>query len=228
MARIMVHVEGLTEETFVREVLAPHLLAFGHDLSARLLGNARQRHKRGGITGWDSVSREILRQLKEDSACVVTTMVDYYALPQSGSKAWPGRVSSNIDSLGKRATVLKGELHADIARRMGPNFDSGRFIPFVVFHEFEALLFSDCRAFAFGIGQPKLEKSFLDVLSKFDNPEEINDSPQTAPSKRVQAIFPAYQKPIMGTLAICEMGLGKIRSECPIFNEWITALECTR
>src|SRR5256885_1583241 len=49
MARLLIHVEGETEETFVNEVLAPHLLSFGYEsVSARLIGNARQRDRRGG------------------------------------------------------------------------------------------------------------------------------------------------------------------------------------
>lgn len=50
--RLLVHVEGQTEESFVNEILAPHLYGnFGYSsVSARLLGNARQRNRRGGIT----------------------------------------------------------------------------------------------------------------------------------------------------------------------------------
>ena len=49
MKRLLVHVEGQTEETFVNELLAPHLLARGYSpVSARLMGNARLRERRGG------------------------------------------------------------------------------------------------------------------------------------------------------------------------------------
>ncbi len=84
MARLLVHVEGETEETFVNEILAPHLYRCGYTrVSARLLGNTRQRDRRGGIRGWDSVRDDILNHLKEDAGCLDTTMVDYYALPQT-------------------------------------------------------------------------------------------------------------------------------------------------
>ena len=44
MTRLLVHVEGQTEEQFVNELLAPHLYFFGFTkISARLVGNARQR-----------------------------------------------------------------------------------------------------------------------------------------------------------------------------------------
>jgi len=38
MTRLLVHVEGQTEETFVREILRPHLYLKGfNDVSARLM-----------------------------------------------------------------------------------------------------------------------------------------------------------------------------------------------
>ncbi len=100
-----------------------------------------------------------------------------------------------------------------------------RFIPYVMMHEFEALLFSDCERFARGIGQPNLVKTLTAVREKYASPEEINDSPVTAPSKQVIGIFPKYEKPFHGNVAALEIGLERIRTECPTFNDWITELE---
>src|SRR3972149_9776665 len=92
MYRLFIHVEGETEWPFVNEILAPHLYYSGYSkVSARLVGNARQRYRRGGIRGWPAVRKDIVNHLKEDSSCIATTMVDYYALPQSGGWAWAGR-----------------------------------------------------------------------------------------------------------------------------------------
>lgn len=97
MTRILVHVEGQTEETFVNTVLAPHLRQFGYtDVSARFLGNARQRSKGGGIRRWDSVRKGILDHLRTDRTALATTMVDYYGLPHT----WPGR-----EQAGRHATL---------------------------------------------------------------------------------------------------------------------------
>jgi hypothetical protein len=50
VARLFVLVEGETEETFVNEILAPHLFAKGFKaISAKLMGNARLRGQRGGV-----------------------------------------------------------------------------------------------------------------------------------------------------------------------------------
>ncbi len=108
---------------------------------------------------------------------------------------------------------------------MGSGFDRGRFLPLVMMHEFEAMLFSDCVAFGTAIGRPDLIPDFQAIRDGFENPEDIDDSPETAPSKRIEALFPAYQKVLMGSLAALEIGLERIRAECPHFRGWLERLE---
>ena len=92
MARLLVHVEGQTEEVFVNELLREHLIGVGYEsVSARIVGNARLRQRRGGIRPWPSVRKDIINHLKEDAGCLATTMVDFYGLPRDGDGAWPGR-----------------------------------------------------------------------------------------------------------------------------------------
>lgn len=226
MPRLLVHVEGVTEETFVNEVLAQHLRGRGYaQVSARLLGNARQRYRRGGIRGWDSARTDILNHLKEDPGCLVTTMVDYYALPQVGKTAWPGRANAGQLPFPKKATTVQAAMLADISGEMGDSVDTRRFVPFVVMHEFEGLLFSDCVRFAQGIGLPDLVTEFQAIRDRFASPEAINDSPPTAPSKRVEALVPRYSKPLQGTLAAIEIGIENIRDQCPNFRDWVDRLE---
>ena len=124
-----------------------------------------------------------------------------------------------------KAVTVEIALAADIQSEMGEAFDQKRFIPFVVMHEFEGLLFSDCAAFSSAIGKPELQPAFQQIRDAFETPEEINDSPLTAPSKRVGALVARYEKPLLGTLAILEISLDRIRSECPHFNAWLTTLE---
>jgi hypothetical protein len=225
MARVLVHVEGQTEEVFVREVLLPHLRQFGHEGSARLIGNSRLRSRRGGIRPWPTVRRDILNHLREDSSAFATTMVDYYGLPATGDGAWPGRLAASRIAFGDRAPAMLQELADSVASEMGPSFDPGRFIPFVVFHEFEGLLFSDCDRFAAAVGKRHLAPQFAAVRAQFNSPEEINDSSATAPSKRVEKLLPEYQKPLHGNIAILEIGLKAIRQQCPIFSDWVAKLE---
>ncbi len=227
MLRLLVHVEGETEERFVSQVLKPHLVAKGYvSVSARIFGNARQRSRRGGIRSWESAKSDILRHLKEDPGVLATTMVDYYGLPQADGRAWPGRTESAKLSFDAKGPTVETAIAAEIASAMGWQGRYGnRFIPFVVMHEFEALLFSDCSSFAGAIGRPALAPALQHIRDGFRTPEEINDSPLTAPSKRVQGLVPGYQKPLLGAAAALEIGLVGIRKACPHFDHWISALE---
>ncbi|MFA7239566.1 MAG: DUF4276 family protein [Sulfuricellaceae bacterium] len=226
MTRLLVHVEGQTEETFVNEVLRDHLLGKGYErVSARLVGNARLRARRGGIRAWSAVREDILGHLHEDRGCVATTFVDYYALPRSGGKAWPGRLEAGLLPHHQKAAKVENALLDDIVCAMDSDFDPRRFVPFVVMHEFEALLFSDCQAFARGICQERLAPEFQAVRDQFETPEHINDSPMTAPSKRVEKLVSGYEKPLLGNLAVLEIGLEPIRKACPHFNAWLTRLD---
>ena len=226
MTRLLVHVEGQTEENFVNQVCATHLHCCGFStVSARLIGNARQRSQRGGVRPWTTVRTDIVNHLREDSGSIATTMVDYYGMPQTGPRAWPGRSEANELAFPNNAETVEKALASDICDEMGENFNPERFIPYVMMHEFEAILFSDCDRFAEGIGEPELAPKFQEIRAKFGCPEEIDDAPETAPSKRIVSLVPGYQKPVWGILAALEISLVKIRSECPHFRSWLERLE---
>lgn len=226
MTRLLVNVEGQTEETFVNELLRPYLFTKGFTaVSARLLGNARLRERRGGIKAWTSVKEDIGRHLLADAGCYATTMVDYYALPATGAKAWPGRHVANHLAHGAKAQQVESATKQDLAAHLNVPIANLRFVPYVVMHEFEALLFSDCTAFATAVDRIDLIGQLQSIRDQFATPEEINDSPQTAPSKRVEALIPGYQKPFFGNLAALEIGIPRIRAACPRFANWLSTLE---
>ena len=228
MARLLVLVEGVTEETFVNDVLAWHLRAQHlpssglENISAKLMGKARSRAQRGGVRGWPEIKKEILRHLKADPDVFLTLMVDYYGMPAAGARAWPGREHAANLPFEKKADFVEDALNKEIEAELG---DVRRFIPFVVMHEFEALLFSDCGRFAHAIEQPHLAEKFQVIRGEFGCPEEINDSPTTHPSQQIICLFPEYEKPLHGNFAVLEIGLERIRGECPHFGAWLERLE---
>lgn len=226
MTRLLIHVEGETEETFVNEVLSPHLFQCGYEaVGARLVGNARQRDRRGGIRGWSAMRAGIVKHLKSDRACLVTMMVDYYGMPQKGERAWPGRAAAAKLPFLNRAITVENALHADICKKFGTRRDPERFVPYVMMHEFEGMLFSDCTRFADGIARPDLAVDFQAIRDSFNSPEEINDSPETHPSRRLELLIAGYEKPLLGALAALEIGLDGIRAACPHFRTWLERLE---
>ena len=226
MTRLLIHVEGPTEEKFVSEALAPHLYAVGYtDVSARMLGKQRQRGRRGGIRPWPEARQRIINCLREDPGQFASTMVDYYGLPQNGPAGWPGRAQARRLPFSDRVAHVENAIYSDIANEIGDGFNTSRFLPYVMMHEFEAMLFSDCGTFAQAISRPDLAVPFQGVRDRFDTPEEINDSPEAAPSKRILGLVPSYQKPLLGVAAASDIGLAVIRRECPHFGQWLTRLE---
>ena len=226
MTRLFVLVEGETAETFVNDVLAPHLYRAGYiNVSARLMGGQHQRRHRGGIRPWTETRRAIQNQLRQDAGLIVTTMVDYYGLPSSGPRSWPGRAEAVHLPLPDRAIHVENAIRSDVAASMGDGFNPARLIPYVMMHEFEAMLFSDCDRFAQAIDHPELAGSFQAIRDRFSTPEDINDSQVTAPSKRIENLAPDYQKPVDGTAAVSAIGLDTIRGECPHFGQWLELLE---
>ena len=225
MTRILVHVEGQTEEEFVNSVLAPHLYNNGFTVvSARLVGRSRLRKKRGGRCPWESAHTEIARHLSEDTAAFGTILVDYYALPANGPNGWPGRAGCEALCVADKAAHIQESLSLDFEDRHGGAM-AERFIPFVAMYEFEGLLFSDPTLMARGMGESDKADQFKEIRNKFETPEHINDSPQTAPSKRIEDIVPGYNKIIHGNLAALDVTLERMRRECPIFAAWLEKLE---
>jgi|SRR5215469_8861289 len=210
MTRVHVVVEGQTEESFIRDILAPVLWPHQVYLNPIILG--APGHK-GGNVNYARVKKDVVTLLKQDSTAYCTTMLDLYGL----GKGFPGMPPPpNVSNLNK-VTHIEQAMKADI-----PN---GRFLPYLQRHEYEGLLFSDPRAFALGIGQPHLAGKLNTIRQGFTTPEDINDNENTAPSKRVSGVYTSYRKVVDGTLAAKAVGIQTMRQQCPHFNDWITALE---
>jgi len=152
-------------------------------------------------------------------------MVDYYGLLSVDQNGWPGRQAAAKLSPALRGASVENAILADLQSELGSDYDLRRFIPFVVMHEFEGLLFSDCTQFCNSIERPALIPKFQKIRGAFESPEAINDSPQTAPSKRVLDLVPEYTKPLFGVFAAMDIGLDTIRRECPHFRNWLDRLE---
>ena len=218
MTRVHVVVEGQTEESFIKDVLAPAL--WPRRVYALPIIVGPTGHK-GGNTNYARVKKDVVVLLKQHSTSYCTTMLDLYGLGQG----FPGMpLPPNIPNLDK-VTRIEQAVKADIVTLLPDRRPDIRFLPYLQLHEYEGLLFSDPRAFASGIGQPRLTPQFQKIRDAFPTPEDINDDPNTAPSKRVIGVHPAYRKIVDGTLAARAVGIDKMKQECPHFREWVEALE---
>lgn len=217
MTRAYVLVEGQTEETFVKRVLGPHLATLDVFLTPILVATKRVKEGKkfkGGVTRYEPVRTDLLKLLNDRSAAAVTTMIDYYGLPEDfpGLAALPAGASCY-----QRVAFLEEALRSD--------FEDPRFRPYLSLHEFEALLLTS----PLEIGGVLLEMSAMERLAQevrsFRSPEEIDDGPETHPAARILRLVPAYRKTLHGPLAVERIGLPALRRSCPHFNEWVAWLE---
>lgn len=218
MKRVHIICEGQTEETFVNEVLAPHLARFEVYPAASLVG--KPGHKGGHVTTSGMVY-DIKRRLLDDGQAWCTTFFDFYGL--------------DTDFVGKQAAAMKNgyankalEVESALLEHITNQTNENavrRFFPYIQMYEFEGLLFSAPAKLAAGLYVNHLAGDFANVRNGFSTPEEINDSPMTAPSKRILSLMSVYEKPLYGSLAAIEVGLDVIRQECKRFDQWVKRLE---
>jgi hypothetical protein len=228
LALIRLHIlaEGQTEEGFVNEILAPALAARDIVVDVHCITTGRHRGTvfRGGLVNYEHLARDLTLWMKGDQNedSWFTTMFDFYALPSN----FPG-LGLLHQALGApdRVAALEAALHGDIVMRLAGLPASQRFIPYIQLHEFEALLFADPEAFLEAFPDSTQAVRRLSAIRvKFPNPEDIDDKPQTAPSKRILDLLPDFQKPVAGLLIAQHIGLAAIRAVCPHFDAWLTRL----
>ena len=225
MNELVVIVEGETEQTFVRDQLAAHLVM--HNTTAWPVLPGRHRNH-GGVKKWEVAKPDILRTLKEGRYC--TTMFDYYAMPMD----WPGRSEATGKPWAERAAFVESHIHADVVVAMGGRFNAKYFLPYVQLHEFEALAFADVEALASVLspialrGQASIEwltQTFTEILEEAGHPEAINDSYETCPSRRIAGVVPAYKKRAQGPIITNRIGMTVLLEKCHHFAAWILRLE---
>jgi len=218
MIRVKIIVEGQTEESFVNKVMVDQFSSQQIHLYPWVVGKPGRK---GGVPKWLSAKRDILITLKHDRHCVCTIMFDYYGMPH----CWPGRSEANGKLISEASRIVQEAIADSIAQELGASFDTRRFIPYVQMHEFEAMLFSGPEVLARTLGRSDLTHDFEAIRKQFANPEEINDDPYTAPSKRIMQLCDSYSKVADGTLTAQVIGLDAIRSQCPNFHNWVRAIE---
>jgi hypothetical protein len=213
MTEVFILVEGQTEETFVKRVLAPHFSVFPIWITPIIV--TTNGADKGGLGKYASVRKQ-LTILRRRPNIWLTTMFDFYALPRD----FPGYKDLNYARL---ASGLDKVLHLETALQADLAFQN--FIPNIVLHEFEAILFSDPQKFDIVQSRPALLKQMEAIRASVTSPEDINEFPNSAPSKRILQIYPNYQKPLHGAEISMKIGLDKIRQQCPHFASWLARLE---
>lgn len=223
---IYIVVEGQTEQTFVRDVLAPQMVSDCIYLYPVLIG--KPGHK-GGDIRFDRAKRDIGNLLKQRNDIFVSTMFDYFRIDAD----WPGRSEASRKgqsgaklTAAEKAEILEKATHDEIMHAFPEYGSEKRFVPYIEMHEFEALLFSDVDILAERSGIHSSE--LIRILNQYANPEEINDDPVKSPSKRLESLITGYRKVAMGKNIAEAIGIQTLRKQCSHFNEWLKRLECLK
>jgi len=195
MVRLGISVEGPTEERFIKILLQPHLSQ--KDIYVTPVS----------INGNVSIDR-VRHELKNlaYNFDFITTFYDFYGFK------------------GKVEAETKMTLESKIAESIKEDI-RGKLIPYVQMYEFEGLLFSSPEAIASVLQGGSLNIWATSILAEFsNNPEKVNDSYETAPSKRLEK-YTNYRKTTHGPNISQEIGLEKMRQMCSGFDDWLTKLE---
>lgn len=211
MKRLFIIVEGQTEEEFVKTLVSPYLQQYGiYDVKPILMRTSKTG--RGGFVNYQHLKNDVKRLLNsQKNDFVVSMFVDFFRCPEVPKKERWSLKSNHLEQVEEMEVCIQEDIN------------DTRFISYIQMHEFEALLFASNDGFCTFFTEEQKDKT-QNIISSYENPEDINSSPQGAPSKRLLAIKEDYDKVIEGNLIALEIGFAKIRERCPRFREWIDRL----
>ena len=204
MIRIAISVEGQSEEAFVKSLLVPFFQEKNILIIPIIVTTSKDRcgrKNKGGCISIDRVKNEIKKLL--NSFDYVTTFYDFYGFKDKNT--------NNVEELEKKLYEL---------------FNTPKFIPYIQKYEFETLLFSDPDYYKKYFDDDTITKEMKKIINQFGGDiENINDSPLTAPSKRIEALFEmineTYDKVFYAEAISSEIGLDMIRKKAKRFDNWI-------
>lgn len=227
-------VEGQTENAVLQRLVSPHLGQRGIDLHVPIVVVGRGRG-RGGVKCLraDDLYDQLRRFLQDRRRPWVTTLFDYNGFPDSASRGWDFVAGPKAEASFRGAIAVAELIEEEIRRRALEGLDlpdaRGRLLPYLQLFELEALLFAEPEKTATAFGQPALARRLADLVTSCGGCERINDGRQTAPSKRIQSLFPGYVKGrsdlAHGPRIAERLDLAKVREACPRFSAWLAKLE---
>jgi len=218
--RIYILCEGETEEAFTNLVLAPHFEELGVWSTTPIIPKRKSGIRMGGWNSYQSTkhfwSRFILQYQRP--TVLFSSLLDLYAIPQD----FPGLAGAPGGPPGVRVRALEQNMEADFQ-----SAGAQKFFAHLQLHEYEALLLVDCGAI--GAEFPNVRHAAQNLRASIAGlaPEEVDEHPDTAPSKRIVRVIPQYAglKSSAGPIIASSIGLPQLRASCPHFHDWLTRIE---
>lgn len=220
MKRVHIIVEGQTEVKVFYSILAPYIFS----KTGAYIEITPIKHSGGGIVKYSKLLPELRNHLA-DKEKIVSTFFDYYGILEKHN--YPKYKEAKIDQSNAKVGVVLMEdgLKDDLALQ---GINTNNFIPYIQLHEFEALLFSSDEGFEFQYDNERILRELKAISPRYQSPEDINDSPVTAPSKRIIAILDRhgekYEKVIDGDAISTMVGIEVMLEKCPRFKVWVETL----
>jgi hypothetical protein len=217
MTRLLILVEGQSEEIFVKQTLTPYLAERGVYLEPPIVLWTKRINTgsgyRGGVSNWNQI-RKNLAPLTYDTNAWVTTLLDFYGLPDDvpgyQEALGPGNPCENV-------LALEKQLFTEIKHP--------RFIPFLALHEFEAWVFCSPELVASHFDNASLAEKVRQAIAHAGEPELINHGATTHPKARLKAMASCYKETSDGPTLMEKIGIPAIRDACPHFAAWLDQLE---
>jgi Domain of unknown function (DUF4276) len=212
VTRLLMLVEGQSEEVFVKRTLAPYLAERRVYVQPIVLWTKRLDSGsgfRGGVSDWNQIRRS-LDPLTQDSDAWVTTLLDFYGLPED----FPGYREAREPGDPRQRVAALQQAFAEAIRHP-------RFVPFLALHEFEAWVFTAPDKVAEHFGTPGLAAR----IRRAGDPELIDLDESSHPKARLRSMNTGYKETSDGPTLLEKIGIDAIRGACPHFAAWLTRLE---
>lgn len=222
MKNLYVIVEGQTEVQFFNRILRPYLMQRGlhYDIKAIPIKLG------GGEGGFVNIQhfKNTIKPLLFKENSIISTMIDHYGI---NSEQKLPNYENCIKQLAAedRIRCMEDALFAEVKSIRN---DCSHFIPNILRHEMETLFFADVEN-GFALEDEHIQKEVAAICAKYPNIEDINNSPKTAPSKRLIEIYEKYGKKYkkitsgVDIIAI-NTGIEKMLEKSPRFKNWVENL----
>lgn len=224
MKNIYIVVEGQSEENFVKNILTPYFAHKNIFLTAEAVitgKNSKGKLCKGGGDSYKLYKNHISKLAKQFSNVkdyYFSTMIDLYALSNDFPKF--NEISRFSD---------KYELVKHLEDGLGEDINIDNFIPYIQLHEFESLLLHDIQKIADEFFDISVDvQKFKEEIAQYGNLELVNDSKETAPSKRINKYTGGQycgRKVSASKNILDNVDVDLLRSNFRHFNDWLTSLE---
>lgn len=230
MINLYIIVEGQSEEKFIREILSPY---FSHNnifLYPERVITGKNKQGRACKGGGDSYRlyknhlQKRIKQFQKQKNYYFTTMIDLYALPNDFPKLKEAKEYYNDKY--RYVSFLEEAFYEDIGYK--------NFFPYIQLHEYETLLFCDIDSIVdefFDLEDDKLYEKISKDIQEYDNIELINDSKETAPSKRLDRYTNGEycgRKTTASINILKSIDIEIIKDKCRHFNAWLDKIQKLR